>query len=82
MAISKIDSARPSTQDLQNDQPQTTQQAQKLELFQKEVLEKSPVVKITFDNCCSLSYRIMHATRVAFDHLSRSTHRLQSKNKG
>ena len=47
MAISKIDSARPSTQDLQNNQVQTTQQAQKLELFQKEVLEKSPVVKLT-----------------------------------
>jgi len=46
MAISRIDSARPSAQALQNDQAQSTQEAQKLELFQKEVLEKSPVVKL------------------------------------
>ena len=46
MAISRIDSARSANQALQNDQAQSTQQAQKLELFQKEVLEKAPVVKL------------------------------------
>ena len=47
MAISRIDSARTNTQALQNDQAQAAQDAQKLELFQKEVLDKSPVVKLT-----------------------------------